>query len=141
MSKTIKQIADEIGVSKTAVRKKITFEIANQFTETIGNTVYISKEGESLIKSAFGQNNINQVTDNQTQTVSFLVSILQKELEQKNKQLEQKDKQINELNERLAEAHQMADKAQQLHSADKVLQIESKSSFWNKFKKKYKPSK
>lgn len=49
--KTIRQIADELGVSKTAVRKKITDEIRNQFAETIGNVIYISKQGETLTAS------------------------------------------------------------------------------------------
>lgn len=108
--KTIKQIADELGVSKTAVRKKITETIRNQFAETIGNTIYINETGVSLIKSTFntpnGNQNANQVSGNQTETVSDslhqvsdqvsdseqvnkLIDMLQKELEIKNKQIEE----------------------------------------------------
>lgn len=97
MSKTIKQIADELGVSKTAVRKKITPQIANQFIETIGNTVYISKDGETLIKSAFKNPIEKQVSSNQTQTVSTLVFMLQTELETLHQQLKAKDIQIEKL--------------------------------------------
>lgn len=79
--KTIKEIADEIGVSKTAVRKKITETIRNRFAETIGNTIYIDQDGVNLIKSMFNgvseNENTNQVSDglqlvsgNQTETVS-----------------------------------------------------------------------
>jgi len=117
--KTIKQIADEIGVSKTAVRKKMTNEVKTKFAETVSGVIYISEQGESLIKSAFNkeqpQTKFSGVSENQTanqaetvsgvsSTVSTLISMLQtelemknKELETKNKQLEVKDKQIEEL--------------------------------------------
>lgn len=95
--KTIKQIADELGVSKTAVRKKITEEVKTKFSETIGNTVYISEQGEKLIKSAFSQHNENKVSDNQTEMVSTLVSILQNELALKNKLINEQQQTINEL--------------------------------------------
>lgn len=36
MSKTIKQIAEELGVSKTAVRKKMTPEVQTKFAEVSG---------------------------------------------------------------------------------------------------------
>lgn len=107
--KTIKQLADEIGVSKTAIRKKLTDEIRNQFAETIGNTVFISEEGESLLKSAFRHQNENQVSGNQMETVSVLVSMLQSELEIKNEQ-------IKELNARLAESSAALAGSQALHA-------------------------
>lgn len=100
--KTIRQIADEIGVSKTAIRKKLTDEIRNQFAETIGNIIYISEQGEKLIKSEFKNLSENQVSTNdsanQAETVSVLVSMLQRELDIKNEQ-------IKELNARLAESN------------------------------------
>lgn len=85
--KTIKQIADEIGVSKQAVRKKITPEIGNQFAVTKGNTVYISEQGETLIKSAFFKVTGNQVTSNETVTIDNLVTILQEDIRAKNQQI------------------------------------------------------
>lgn len=108
--KTIKQIADEIGVSKTAVRNKI----ANQFPEIIGKlsetksgTLYINKKGESLIKSAFENSRLQtknkefaessaKVSDNQF-AVNLALETLTKQLEEKDKQLTEKDKQIAEL--------------------------------------------
>jgi len=81
--KTIKQIAEEIGVSKQAVRKKITPEIGNKYTVTVGNTAYISDKGEDLIKSAFNKQDGNHVTSNKTVTVTELVTTLQEELKAK----------------------------------------------------------
>ncbi|MEG2383732.1 MAG: hypothetical protein RSB39_09100 [Oscillospiraceae bacterium] len=114
--KTIAQIAAEIGVSKTAIRKKLTDEIRNQFSETIGNTVYIDKQGETLIKSTFSQSNGNQVSENQTETVSVLVSMLQKELEVKNEQLEAQQKNIAELTVALQNTTDSLKTAQALHA-------------------------
>jgi predicted ArsR family transcriptional regulator len=117
--KTIKQIAEEIGVSKTAVRKKMTDEIKNQFSKTIGNTVYISEQGETLIKSAFLKTNENQVSDNQLETVCTLVSMLQKELDIKNKQIEMQAATIESLTTALAAAQALhAGTIQQLKLVD-----------------------
>ncbi|MGM0260587.1 RepB-like protein [Enterococcus sp. AZ102] len=55
-SKTIKEIADEIGVSKQAVWQKIKKESSinlRQFTSKKGNTVYVDIDGQKAIKSAF----------------------------------------------------------------------------------------
>ena len=54
--KTIKEIADEIGVSKQAVWQKIKKESSidlRQFTSKKGNTVYINIDGQKAIKSMF----------------------------------------------------------------------------------------
>ena len=54
--KTIKEIADEIGVSKQAVWQKIKKESSidlRQFTSKKGNTVYVDVDGQKAIKSAF----------------------------------------------------------------------------------------
>lgn len=126
--KTIAQIAAEVGVSKTAVRKKLTDEIRNQFSETIGNTVYINKQGESLIKSTFSQSNGNQVSENQTETVSVLVSILQKELDIKNDQIRELNARLAESNAALVAAQQTAQAAQALHAGTIQQQLVSGGS-------------
>lgn len=121
--KTIKQIADELEVSKTAVYKKIDNLGLRSSLRKIANQFTVDKTQEKLIKQAFLENqsqtkNANQVceNDNQSQTSLQLISMLQKELDIKNKQIE-------ELNLRLAEAHKMAEQAQQLHGADKALEL------------------
>jgi len=118
--KTIKQIADELGVSKQAVRKKITPEIGNQFAVTNGNTVYISEQGEALIKSAFTKSIGNQVTGNQTVTnanqVTTLIDMLQRELEVKNKQIDELQQSNRELTTALENATASLHAAQALHA-------------------------
>lgn len=53
--KTIKEIAEELGVSKTAVRKQIANLELQTSLRKIGNQFAIEKEQEALIKSAFFQ--------------------------------------------------------------------------------------
>jgi len=87
--KTIKQIADEIGVSKTAVRKRLTPEVKTKFSETVSGVIFISVEGENLIKQAFErtspQTKFAEVSANQfpvvSGEVSALIAMLQHELE------------------------------------------------------------
>lgn len=66
--KTIKEIAEELGVSKTAVRKQIANLELQTSLRKIGNQFAIEKEQEALIKSAFFQKQsqtkiANQVSD------------------------------------------------------------------------------
>ena len=82
MSKTIKQIADEIGVSKQAIHQRIKRhpELKSRlqpFMSTVGGTVYIAVGGEKIIKSAFEANvsestvsTVNTVNDNVDSTVN-----------------------------------------------------------------------
>ncbi len=143
--KTIKQIADEIGVSKQAVhqkRKNKELSTALQpFTSIVDGVVYISVDGEKIIKSAFKKDEPstaserkNQVSDNQF-TVNFTLETLSKQLEEKDKQLAEKDKQIDRLqieNEKLIVSlenmTQSLKGAQALHAGTIQQQIEHKET-------------
>ena len=82
------------------------------------------------------------------ETVNRLISLLEKQLEEKDKQIEIKDKQIQDLSNRLAEALELtkgqqyiavADKATQFNSAaasGEVVEVEKKLSFWDRLFKK-----
>lgn len=67
--KTIKQIADEIGVSKQAVQKRISREPLHSRVyasiDRIDGVLYIASTGEMLIKQAFLGDDCIQVADNQ----------------------------------------------------------------------------
>lgn len=51
--KTIKELADDIGVSKTAINNKVTEEIRNKYYSKIGNKFVINEDGQELIRSLF----------------------------------------------------------------------------------------
>lgn len=145
MSKTVKQIADELGVSKQAVhqkRKSKELSIALQpFTSTVDGVVYISVDGENLIKQAFLKNDRKQVDGKLSSTVDgsftpledseivFLrgqVEKLQAELEKEREHNREKDRQLLETLNKLAEsqaalsAGQAADKQKAL--AEKIIE-------------------
>ena len=56
--KTIRELADELGVSKQAIWQKIKRDTSidlRQFTSTKGNTVYVDVDGQKAIKSMFSK--------------------------------------------------------------------------------------
>lgn len=116
--KTIKQIADELGVSKTAVRKKIENLGLRSSLQKNGNQFAIDENQEKLIKSAFSESEAETETETssrtETETVSTLVSMLQKELDAKNEQI--------------AHLQKLLDQEQQLRmvTEQKLLLIEEK---------------
>jgi len=128
--KTIRQIADEIGVSKTAVSKQIANLGLRSSLRKNGNQFAIDKHQEALIKQAFSekmQTEIENQTRTKTQTenheVGELVCVLQAtidtlqgQLEVKDRQIEQQAQTITRLTDALAAAQQTAAAAQALHA-------------------------
>ena len=128
--KTIRQIADEIGVSKTAVSKQIANLGLRSGLRKNGNQFAIDERQEILIKQAFSEKsqteNANQ-SQTKTQTenheVGDLVCVLQAtidtlqgQLEVKDRQIEQQAQTITRLTDALAAAQQTAVAAQALHA-------------------------
>lgn len=69
--KTVKQVAEEIGVSKQAIHKRIKKEPLStslqRFITMVDRTIYISVDGEKLIKSMFEESSMSTDADNHTQ--------------------------------------------------------------------------
>lgn len=98
--KTIKQIADELGVSKQAVQKRMSREplytSLYPCLQTKNGTKYIDETGESIVKAAFDKNAptimYTEVADNQQPNVhSDIIKILQDNITVLQQQLEVKD--------------------------------------------------
>lgn len=128
--KTIRQIADEIGVSKTAVNKQIANLGLRSGLRKNGNLFAIDEHQEALIKQAFSEKSQTEI-ENQSQTktqtenheVGDLVCVLQAtidtlqgQLEVKDRQIEQQAQTITRLTDALAAAQQTAVAAQALHA-------------------------
>ena len=121
--KTIRQIADEIGVSKTAVSKQIANLGLRSGLRKNGNQFAIDERQETLIKQAFSEKSQTEI-ENQSQTktqtenheVGDLVCVLQATIDTLQGQLEVKDRQIEKLTEALIAAQQTAAAAQALHA-------------------------
>ena len=138
MAKTIKQIADEIGVSKQTVYKRYKgklYTVCAPYAHTEQGVLYIEEQGETLIKQDFLQKECSigahtyAYTERSNGAVleqsenAGVVAVLQTTIDTLQGQLAIKDKQIEELNARLAEvssalvaAQQTAQAAQALHA-------------------------
>lgn len=67
--KTIKELAEEIGVSKTAINNNVTPIMREQFFSKVGNRFEINEEGQDIIKAMFTEGIIKQGNpENKTQT-------------------------------------------------------------------------
>ena len=127
--KTIRQIADEIGVTRQAIYKKFKFNsaVANSIkihSFKVDRVKYYTAEGEKIIKSMFtdnsntSQSTVNlsteQLTDKltsdnlTTNQVDKLSEFFFAQLTAKDKQIEEKDRQL------LEKDHQLAEKDKQI---------------------------
>ena len=150
MAKTIKQIADEIGVSKQTVYKRYKgklYTVCAPYAHTEQGVLYIEEQGETLIKQDFLQKECsigahtyahtersNGAVLEQSENAG-VVAVLQTTIDTLQGQLAIKDKQIEELNARLAEvssalvaAQQTAQAAQALHAGTLKQQLLSGES-------------
>lgn len=157
MSKTIKEIAEEIGVSKQAIFKKIKREPLSTSLQglmtTVDGRLMVSVDGEKLIKQAFMKGEVS-TTDNQLMTtVDGLVDEPSTKLEEKSAEvdgqnalyeilkmeLQAKNEQIDALQTELTKERQhskelaekiavLADQAQKLQLAQMNPQISAEQN-------------
>ena len=123
--KTIRELADELGVSKQAIWQKIKRDASidlRQFTSTKGNTVYVNVDGQKIIKSMFKNDSStkerqhkddvddNEKDDVDTQNeVKFLRNL------------------VSEIQSEKKELHKLLDQQQRLALQDKQLLEEYKA--------------
>ena len=149
--KTIKQIANELGVSKQAIFYRIKrpplSNALQSFTTKTDGVLMVDFDGETLIKQAFNKNAVKDIGDfgdkePPKENTSFdgeIIKLLQDNIIVLQKQLDTKDEQIRELNERLAEsntalavAQQSAQAAQALHAGTMQKQlIDGRADVWS----------
>lgn len=118
MSKTIKQIAEELGVSKGAIQKRLCREPLQSavapYISTINGTKYIDEVGEKLVKLAFSKSGVDSLSidgdidtgidknglsmDKKTE-LTPIIDMLQATITVLQEQLNTKDEQIRELQE------------------------------------------
>ena len=125
--KTIRQIADEIGVSKQAVYKRYKGKlhtVCAPYAHTEQGVLYLSEQAETLIKQDFlkADRSNGAHTERPIGAVSEqlkeadVVSVLQATIDTLQEQLEVKDQQIEKLTEALLAAQKTAAAAQALHA-------------------------
>ena len=126
--KTIKEIADEIGVSKQAVWQKIKKESSidlRQFTSKKGNTVYVDVDGQKAIKSAF----FNKTSTKKRQQKVFVDDNVNNSVDgnpEGNEEILFLRNLVSELQSEKKELHKLLDQQQRLALQDKKLLEEYK---------------
>lgn len=158
MSKTIKQIADELGVSKQAVSKCIdNLGLRSTLTKN-GNFFVVSNSQEKAIKRVFlshktANQNANQNANQSPTELAVLIEVLQTTIDTLQGQLSAKDEQIRKQQEQIEQLTSALQQqtsalesitaaltaAQALHAADKKAlmlmedrESEHKLSFWER---------
>ena len=117
MAKTIKQMADALGVDKQRVYRYIKKSCINEAHQKNG-VMYYDEAVEKRIKQAFSKNEPHQ----ESASSDTVVDVLLKQSEMLQKELEIKNKQISDLNDRLAECQKLLDQYQKLSAMEKVVQ-------------------
>ena len=141
--KTIKELADELGVSKQTIRNKIDKDFREKFVQTIkikgNNTLVINNAGYSLLKKTL-QNDTAQTAkrlqNDTAQTAKTLqndtaqtklICFLEEQLDKKEQQLSVKDKQLENKDTQISQMQNLLDQQQRLALQDKKLLEEYKS--------------
>ncbi len=135
--KTIKDLAEELGVSKTAINKKVSDENRKLWFSKIGNKFMINESGQKAIKSMFlneNENSNQQLVGEKTKTENHknanqvieleVFSLLEQQLNQKDMQLQVKDDQLKQMQKLLDQQQQLTLQAnQQIEKLQEQLQL------------------
>ena len=127
--KTIKELADEIGVSKQAVWQKIKKESSidlRQFTSKKGNTVYVDVDGQKVIKNAF----FNKTSTKKRQQKLFVDDNVNNSVDgnpEGNEEILFLRNLVSELQSEKKDLHKLLDQQQRLALQDKKLLEEYKA--------------
>ncbi len=123
--KTIKQVADELNVSKTTIRNTLKDLKLESTLQKNGNRLLISESTETALKRAIlneSKSKTETETESKTETekrvfsdFSEVVTILQKQAETLQKELEAKNQQITALNTQLETAQKSLQNEQALN--------------------------
>lgn len=137
---TIKELADELNVSKTAINKKIDETFKEKYVTKNGNRFVIDVSGQKVIKSMFKEVNANQERKPNQEPVFDLVCVLKENLERTEEQLKVKDNQIEALQKLLDQQQvltlQANQKIEQLEMNLAESEEKEKLSLWQRLFRK-----
>lgn len=127
-NKTIKQLADELGVSKTAIRNLMDEDFRAKYVQTDRKGILaISPNGCKLIaesfrkvpqttENRFAETTANQVSGDVTALLQTTIETLREQLAVKDTQLAEKDRQIADLTATVRAQSDSLQAAQALHA-------------------------
>lgn len=127
--KTVKQIADELGVSKQKVYRFIVRNHITASSEVKQSKLYDEAAemqikqgflGDELYQKSHHEAHQNHINDTLSEAV---IELLRKELEQKNEQLKEKDRQIKEKDRQISEMQAQLSVNQKLIDQEQQLRM------------------
>jgi len=122
MSKTIKELADELGVSKSGIRKYMTPSFRSKYTFKNANRILIKDSGIVKVRSEIANSKTHlERTKNTSYSAHTNIESMRYENEIID-QLKQKDQQIKQLQKLLDQSQQL-----QLMAEKKIKQLENKN--------------
>lgn len=138
MFKTIKELADELGVSKDKVKYQ-TRKLPSELTTKKNGVTYLGSEAISTIKANLLGNNTRETPKENTPPLP--TDFLLEELAKRDNELAEKNKQINSLQDSLITQQKLLDQQQvlTLQANTKILELEtvSENQFDTKTRKKF----
>lgn len=145
MSKTIKQIADELGVEKQKVYRFIQknhIKEVHHETHQKNGVKYYDDVAQMLIKQGLSDKvTSNEVHQNYIENTSneAVFEALLKQIDVLQEQIKIKDEEIKVKNQQIEQLHKILDQEQQLRmvSEQKILQIEDLNPEQKEIKKKW----
>jgi len=152
MPKTIRELADEFGVSKQAIRKKLDANFRANYVQTVTRngvqTLVVANSGYLLLKKHFdGGNNQEQrekaFTSNAGNRNTDTIELLNQQLAIKDSQIKEKDEQLKSMQKLLDQSQQLQliteKKVEELETTTSIkikydnLNLKQKSNAWWKF--------
>jgi DNA-binding FadR family transcriptional regulator len=112
MPKTIRELADEFGVSKQAIRKKLDANFRTNYVQTVTRngvqTLVVANSGYLLLKQHFiGDNNQKQEGVTFTSNTGNTIELLTQQLAIKDSQIKEKDEQLKSMQKLLDQSQQL----------------------------------
>lgn len=129
MDKTIKQLADELGVSKQAIRKRINQLPTSYHYVGANRTIYITEEGAKILASKVSTN-YQPIGTNVDTKVDTLIETLTAQLKVKDEQIERLQQSLNQAQQLQAIAEQ---KIKLLEQKQEEPPVEPKKKWWKLF--------
>lgn len=134
MDKTIKELAEQYGMSKQAISyhiKKVPKEYKNFDTKNGVKILMVSPKGQTILEEMLSNKVAKEVENfggKDLIEVKHQLELAELEIKHLQEQLKDKSEQINSLNQRLEESHKLLDQQQQLCavSQKKIEELEDK---------------
>jgi len=123
MKKTIKELADELGVSKDKVKYQ-TRKLPSELTSKIDGVTYLSESAIDTVSLILTGKNTQELPSDFNHQLP--TRFIEKELEKKDNEIKEKNKQIDNLHELLKQQQKLLDQQQvlTLQANKKIAELE-----------------